>query len=162
MRTTMNTTILLASACLLTLAPLSHAESVYKSVDADGNITYSSTPPAEAVDTVPVKLDQDVSAERKQQAAKLERQLEQSAKSATKDVERRRTKQASKIDQSEQSVERAKQALEQARIQQTDDWQGKAGGGRRLKPSYFERVEKAQAAVEAAEDDLSKTRRDAH
>ncbi len=47
-------TLLLAGA--LGFPSVLVAEEIYKSVDADGNVTYSSAPPAEAVDTQPVSI----------------------------------------------------------------------------------------------------------
>jgi multidrug resistance efflux pump len=152
---------LLTTLCCFVGWPLaSGAEPVYKSIDAEGNVTYSATPTTQAVTTTPINIDPAPSAERKQQAIQRQQEWQRSARDASNAINSRREQRAQALEQAKQALEQARQSLAEASVQQTDDWQGKAGGGRHLKASYFARVQQAQAAVELAERNLARARRD--
>jgi hypothetical protein len=136
------------------------AEAVYKSVDADGKITYSSTPPpagsAREVEELqilpgPTSAEEDAAARRERALEGVEQKRE-NERAAT---EKRR---GAAIAAAQQDLIRAKADLEQAKIQGDGDWQYLVSGGRVLSGSYFERIADAEAKVEAAEKALQRTR----
>jgi len=59
---------ILAGCMLALLAGTAAAEQIYKSVDADGNVTFSSQPPADALDVDEVKVQPGPSAAEQQAA----------------------------------------------------------------------------------------------
>ncbi len=136
------------------------AEEIYKSVDADGNVTYSSVPTAEAVETQAVSVPDAPTAAQQQEAIQRERQLQQAADNLARDRSARDSQRGSAVQDAENARDQAKVQLEQALVKQDRDWQGLAGGGRRLKESYFERVRNAQENLRQTEESLSKARRD--
>lgn len=126
-------------------------ETVFRSVDAAGNVTFSATPPptgtARQVEEVQILPGPTPEA---QEAA------DQRVRALMEETERRREARAAaqapddERAAAEQELQQALQDLEEARIQRDDDWQQIAGGGRFLAPRYFERVEQAEQRVEAA------------
>lgn len=135
------------------------ADTLYRSVDEHGNVTYSQRPPAEAEEVEPIQVQPGPDRERRQEAKSRAQALQRAAQRAE---DARREQAADRHDEilaAEEALRRARERLEKARIQREDDWQGLAGGGRRLKPSYHQRVQAAEAQVEAAEKRLHDARR---
>lgn len=133
---------------------------VYKSTDAEGNVTYSANPPAAqsaVVEEVPIAEppSEDRQREASRRARDVERQVERSELERQKKAKERNTT----AETAEKALEEARAALEQAKIKTLDDWQTIAAGGRVVKQSYFDRVERAEAKVKAAEDALKKAGR---
>ena len=78
---TPSTPLLAASLCALTLqlsTPPVVAQEVFKSVDAQGNVVYSDSPPAAAVETQTLEIAPGPTTEQVEQAQELTRQLKQS------------------------------------------------------------------------------------
>jgi hypothetical protein len=142
--------------------PVAVAQTVYKSVDAEGNVTYSSTPAPEAVDIEAVDVPEGPSDAERQEAMAREQALQKKAESLKQDLQGSQEQKSEKVDEAEERLAAAKERLEQARVKEESDWQTIAGegAGRFLKESYFERVRKAEEDVRQAERDLAKARRD--
>ena len=139
---------------------LALAEEIFKSVDADGNVTYSSVPPGEAVDTQTVSVPDAPSEEQQQEAVQRDKQLQGAADSLAQERSARDKQRSGTVQDAEKARDQAKAQLERAQVKQDSDWQGLAGGGRRLKESYFERVRNAEEELRQAEEAVSKARRD--
>lgn len=151
----------LSLACLsLLFLSSAGAQTVYKSVDAQGNVTYSSTPPPpdhrETVETLHI-APPPPEAERTRATERLRRLEVESTRS---DLERQEAekKKTTSISAAEAELQKARDALENAKIQGDDDWQYLARGGRVLKQSYLDRVEQAAQRVREAEETLRKAR----
>ncbi|MCG6861315.1 MAG: DUF4124 domain-containing protein [Chromatiaceae bacterium] len=136
------------------------AQTVYKSVDADGKVTYSAAPPpdaaAEMVEKVPIApgpTDQQRSA-----AENRTKELESVTESAEQEREAQDTESAEAASSAEQELRRARIALQEAQIQGDDDWQYLASGGRVLKQSYLDGVAEAKRRVQEAEKALRSAR----
>ena len=136
------------------------AETIYKSVDAEGRVTYSSEPPAKAVDTQTVTLPKAPSETDQEAAIEREKELQKAADEVTSERAAETSKRRQAASSAERALEHEQRRLEEAKVMHDSDWQGKAGGGRRLKESYFERVEKAEERVRQAEEKAGKARRD--
>jgi hypothetical protein len=152
-------------ACLSSALSASAADviyKIYKSVDAQGNITYSATPPDSAVRTSEIPVEAGPSEADRREAEQRERQLERAATRAKTDLDVGRARRVSRVTAAEQELELARSRLEEARTQHDTDWQGLVQGGRHLKAEYFARVEAAEEAVRQAEEALTKARRDAN
>ncbi len=146
---------------LLLLGPASSmADAVYKSVDGAGNVTYSSTPPGGSVHSENLAVPPPPTPEQQQEATRIERRMQGLSRNAVRGVERDSSQSRQRVTQAEAQLQAARTALEQASIKTDDDWQNLAQGGRHLKESYFQRVSDAEAAVQKAEEELAKARRD--
>lgn len=134
------------------------AEEIFKSIDAQGNVTYSAKPPpagsGEQVQTLtidpgPTNADQNAAHKRQLDA---EQELQRNSNASAK------TRQSQEVSAAQQALIQAKAELEQAKIQTDDDWQYLATGGRVLSQSYFSRIAAAEAQVEAREKALQQAR----
>lgn len=149
----------LAVAVGMTLALGVTAQQVYRSVDQHGNVTFSSTPPPEAKEVAPVNIDAGPTPAQRQDAMEREQRLQEAVRGLDAERAEERRSRQSDISQAERALASARRELDTARVMRDEDWQGLAGGGRRLKPSYYQRVEQAETAVRAAEAELSRARR---
>jgi len=154
------TTALIAIALLAISTGPARAQHVYKSVDADGNVTYSEIPPGEGsarevqeIDLLPGPSPED------QQAAHQRLRSHSAASQALSQQRKADDKaRAAAVSAAQQELIRARAQLEQAKIPGDGDWQHLAKGGRVLKPSYYERLTAAQDKVAAAEKALDAAR----
>lgn len=127
---------------------------VYKSVDADGNITYSSSPPAEqrGQQVEEVKLAPGPSQQEVEAANKRLQDIERAEYEQNKQRQQQQAEQSKAKESADSELRRAQQDLEQAKIQRDSDWQYLQQGGRVLRQSYFDRVKAAEARVSKARD----------
>jgi hypothetical protein len=136
------------------------AQTVYKSVDSQGRVTYSSSPPPEAatemVEAVP--LAPGPTPEQQQEAAKRARDLEAITRAEDAQRQAQTKKGTTAATEARQELRDAQIALQEARIQGDDDWQYLAAGGRVLKQSYLDRVDAAEKRVKQAEKALRSAR----
>jgi predicted nucleic acid-binding Zn ribbon protein len=152
---------LLIASTALAIPGLLPAEQVYKSIDAQGNVTYSSTPPSDAdiqrIETleVPAGPTPEEQAAAEARARELEAQASQREAELTQPTRQR----ASSVAQAEQALQEARQALAEAQERESpEDWQTLASGGRVPSAAYLQRVQEAQEQVQAAEEALRKAR----
>jgi hypothetical protein len=158
----MNSRHRLAIAALsLCFAGTTGAQTVYKSVDEQGRVTYSSSPPPAAAEDMVEKVEiaPGPTQQQKRDAVQRARELQ----SSNRNAEQQRREQLERRSQSAFAADRelreARIALEEARIQSDDDWQYLAAGGRVLKQSYLDRVNAAERRLQQAEKAASDARR---
>ena len=150
----------LAGVALLSVAAAGVADGVYKTVDESGNVTYSATPPDDAIRSESVAVPPPPSKAQQQEARRIERQIQGTTERTLKSLEQARRRDAKQIEEAKARLQAARNSLEKAKTKSQADWQYLAQGGRVLKQSYFRRVEAAEKAVEQAEEALAKARRD--
>ena len=158
---TMNTQCRVTIATItLVCACTAAAETVYKSVDADGKVTYSESPPPDAAPLMVEEVPIAPGPTDEQQNAADERikELESETKSAEQEREARAAESAEATSKAEEELRNAEIALQEAQIQGDDDWQYLAAGGRVLKQSYLDRVAEAERRVQQAEKALRNAR----
>ena len=136
------------------------SETVYKSVDADGNVTYASSPTEQSIKSKPITVPLGPTDEQRQEAEQIEKRLENAATQRRQDLAVARNQRTGSLQEAEQSLAEAKADLEETKIIQDSDWQFLGGGGRHLKESYLQRVQQAEERVRAAEQELASVRRD--
>jgi len=143
-------TILFVFACAAT------AQTVYKSVDARGRVTYSSSPPPdvseETLEEIPIAPGP--TEEQRQAAAERAKELQATMHNAEKQQREQTSETAQSRSEAERGLRNARIALQEARIKGDDDWQYLAAGGRVLKQSYLDRVKDAERRVKDAEEGL--------
>lgn len=133
-----------------TLAAPAAAQNVFKSVDETGNVTYSSSVPADAVQSEAVKITPPPpSATTEEAQAKADEAVEAAKELAAED-EARKAEKAAETQAKNELVAAAEQNLEDAKIIRDDDWQNLQGGGRVLNEGYHKRVREAEAMVQGA------------
>jgi TolA-binding protein len=147
-------TVSLLAACAAT------AQSVYKSVDAQGRVTYSSSPPSTAAgETVEkVRIAPGPTERQQREAARRANDLEAGMRDAERQKQEQTAKRSQATSDAERELRKARIALEEAQIKGDDDWQYLATGGRVLKQSYLDRVDAAERRVQKAEKSLRSAR----
>lgn len=149
----------IAVIALLAACPAT-AQTVYKSVDAQGRVTYSSTPPpaetGELVERVPI--EPGPTEQQQQEATQKAKELEATTNSALQQRQAQGDQRASTASVAEKELRKAQIALEEAQIKGDGDWQTLATGGRVLKQSYLDRVQSAEQRVREAENSVRNAR----
>jgi len=144
-----------ATVMLLVLAAAADVQTaqVYKSVDKEGNVTYSEEPPP-GVEAQPVAIETHPTQERRQEAEDVRLRMLQEGQ----EVDRQLAQQRQRREALHIELERAEQALVEARRRLDDGMEplpgervGTVSGKSRLREEYFARVERLKDAVKAAE-----------
>jgi hypothetical protein len=147
--------IFLACA-LLTQAAI--GEEIYRTVDEEGNVTFTDTPAADDTSAQPVALPPGPSKESLREAEQRQRKIQDAAEASERQrLQEKRVSQA-RIEAAVKRLEEAEAELAEARVIKDEDRQNLAGGKRRIHPDYFERVKQAEAVVEAARKALREAR----
>ncbi len=144
--------------CLLLLPVFSvaNAETVYRSVDEAGQVTYSDTPGKGRSDVV--KMPSGPSQEAKRETQARDKEIRDAANKAGRQRQSGDQQRAVNISEAERNLQAAEARLGYAKILRDEDRQSTAGGGRRIRPEYFERIKQEEAAVEVARKKLQQAR----
>ncbi len=158
------TTGLRAAACIALWGAFpvcAPADAIFKSVDAEGRVTYSSTPPAagSAKRVEEMQIAPTPPSAGGASPAQRARTPDSGAEERQRLREAAAKERSERIAAAQQDLIRAKAELEQAKIQGDGDWQYLVRGGRVLSESYFQRITAAEARVQAAEKALQGARR---
>jgi hypothetical protein len=160
-----HSTAILLAVLWCAAAPDLGAEAVYKSVDSEGNVTYSGTPPpagtAREVEELAIDPDPEPDPESGNPNTGIPdaQGPEPSGQERSSAAAEARAQRQDAVSAAQQDLIRAKAELEQAKIPGDGDWQWLVRGGRVLSAAYFERVAAAESRVEAAEQALQAARR---
>lgn len=153
---------LLCAALALLLAGSAAAETVYRHVDADGNVSFSSKPPktGEKAEAVEIDTNRNVIAPEstptteRLEAAERERYWQQKQAETQKQQESNAQVQAA-----EAQLRQAREAQQAGQALQPGDLIGKQGGGTRPSAQRSERLQRLDAELKAAEENLERVRR---
>lgn len=148
----------LPAVALLLLTGAAGAQQVFRSIDADGNVTFSSSPPSPnsgaRVDTI--TLAPGPTPEQRAAAEERMRQIEAEAERITQDRAARRAQQQSDVQGAREALRQAEAELVKAQERGDGDWQTLATGGRVPSAAYDDRVEQAEQRVQEARDALNR------
>jgi hypothetical protein len=135
---------------LLLLAAISQPATAdaLRSVDKDGNITFSDAPIAGSIESETINIDATPPSRDSLNASQREAQAIIDKANRIDTGNKHETQQGPST---KQRVESARKELEASKVVREGDRQGKAGGGTRLTPGYHERVRKAEQALKDAE-----------
>jgi hypothetical protein len=143
----------LVVACIGFSASQLSAQTVYKSVDEKGNVTYSENPPASGKDgkirstkELPIDPNQNVVPAIVPLNLPPLNTEQQNAGTAGND--------ADEVSQARAALEEAEAQLKAGADVQPGDFMGKAGGGVRPSPERLQRLEELQRQVEEARKNL--------
>jgi hypothetical protein len=144
-------------ACAL-LAQAVIGEEIYRTVDEEGNVTFTDTPAADDASAQPVALPPGPSKESLQESEQRQRKLREAAETSARQREQEKRASQVRIKAAEERLAEAEADLAEAKVIKDEDRQSLAGGRRRIHPDYFERVKQAEAAVEEARKTLREAR----
>ncbi|KOR27378.1 hypothetical protein TI04_13440 [Achromatium sp. WMS2] len=125
---------------------------VYKSVDAYGNVTFSTEEPSNAVSTEEIAAPPMPNPKDVQHTNQEQQRLHQTYIHLKTAREQQVVKQQQQIQAAQAALERALVLRAQAQDPTDQDWQYTGHGRRFLKSSYFERIQDADTAVQAAQN----------
>lgn len=134
------------------------AGEVYRSVDAEGNVTYTDTPPGTDTKIERVDIHPGPS-----EASRLDTERRNAAirKAMEQARSKRMKKEASheeRLTNARKQLDEAEDALKQSKELVDDDRQHMTGGRSRIKPEYFERIKEAEEKVEEARKNYKEIR----
>ncbi len=107
-----------------------HAQTVYKSVDAQGRVTYSQSPPVAATDVEAVTVRESTGGAAPEQAQQLRQEVERQAAEGQRQREAQKERKAAAVADAERRLQRARDGLDAAERRGDGDWQTLTGGAR--------------------------------
>ena len=146
-------------AVMLAASSLPSLAEVLRSVDKDGNVTFSDQPVPGSVESTSVIIDapppsrQDVR-KSEQQAQKMIRQADQVGQEIDSSIADRNAN----IKAAQMNLDSASAHLRDAQVVRAGDRQALAGGGNRLRPEYLQRVQDAEQQVMDAQKKLNEAK----
>ncbi|MEW8029374.1 MAG: DUF4124 domain-containing protein [Candidatus Thiodiazotropha sp.] len=154
----MDIRIIFLASLIVALPALLQAGDVYRSVDAEGNVTYTDTPPKTDGSVEKIEIQSGPS-----EASRLDTEERNAA--IRKAMEEARAKRLERKASREERLSKAREELEDAEadLKRTkelgdDDRQYLSGGRSRIKPEYFDRIKEAEDKVEAARKNFKEIR----
>jgi len=151
-------TILMMLGTLMTTALHLAADEIYRSVDAEGNVTFTDSPEAgdrsaEKMEILPGPSPSSI------EESKLR---QQEIRRAADQAQRKRLDQlqgeSEQLSEARKALAEAEARLAEAKVIKDEDRQNVVGGKRRINPAYFERIKAAEAEVKAARKRLREAR----
>lgn len=128
---------------------------LYKTVDEDGNVTFTDTPPADSdAEQIEIRNDRNVVP-----SDDIRRSIEeQNQLRAQQETEKKRELERWKLryDKAQQELKAAEQAHEDAQVLGEGDVMGSAMGGARPSEAWIERLEQSEKNLEAAQQAVRK------
>lgn len=150
-KTMRRATVFLLLMCIFPFAA-AEQETVYRSVEPDGTVTYSAWPPTDARKVEPVRIDTLSPEQRRAVESLREEEREENAAVSERMVkrERRLTGADESVTRAIERLNAAELALKQGRAPLPAERIGTAGGRSRLTEAYFERLSQLEKAIEDA------------
>ena len=147
-------------ALLLMSSAAVAATTLYKTVDEQGNISYSDVPPGDTRDVEEIDIKQgDMNV---LPSEDVQQQIEQQKQLDKQDADRQRADNKDwqqRYEQAQAELSAAEQTLESAREINEGDTVGSAYGGARPNADWIERLERAEADVADKQQQLDQIKR---
>ncbi len=137
---------------------MSLAAEIYRMVDESGQVIFTDSPPKDASQVERVDLPPGPSPGSIRAAETRNKAIREQLKQVQKQRSRQTRSRNERIQQAERKLAEAELRLTEAKTLKDEDRQSLAGGKRRIRPEYFEKIKKAEEAVEAAKKNLQKVR----
>ena len=148
--------VAVVGAALALVSFATRAEMVYKSVAADGSVTYSSHPLPDAKQVTPIDI-RTLSPEERRAADRVRKETEATLSKDFTDREDAWRKADAEIRNATEELKAAEAALESGREPAENEWIGNAGGrGTRLTEGYFARLKGLEDQVAQAKAKLDR------
>jgi hypothetical protein len=130
-------------------------ETIYRSVDKQGNVTYTNIPSSVNESSVRVELPAAPSAESLQESKQRNSEIQRAAKEAQEKRLREKRQKQDRIKAAEKRLQEAEARLDKAKVIRDEDRESLTNGKRRIRSDYFARVKQAKEAVDEARKALS-------
>jgi hypothetical protein len=134
---------------------------ITRSVDSQGNVTFSDEPVPGSVESTPVIIDTPP-APSMQEINESEQQAQEMINRANLNQQERDSRSADRnagIQAAQMNLDAAEAHLEEVKVVRGGiDTQGLAGGGTRLRPEYVQRLQEAEQQVKDAQKQLDATK----
>jgi len=147
-------------AVMLAASSLPTLSEVLRSVDKNGNVTFSDQPVPGSVEETPVVIDAPPPS--RQEVSESEQEAQETIKKANQigqETESGSFDRAASIKAAEMNLDSATAHLREAQVVGEGDRQALAGGGSRLTPAYLQRVQDAEQQVMEAQQKLAAAKR---
>lgn len=158
----MNKSRALCAAIALLFVAGANAETVYRRVDANGNVTYSSAPPKAGEKAEAVEIDPNRNVVTPHSTPETER-LESEERSRywqnQQESQQQQQDRDAQISSAEARLEQARAMQEAGQALQPGDLIGKQSGGTRPSQQRTDRLQRLEDDVKAAEENLERVRR---
>lgn len=143
---------------LVLVLPLTLTAEVYRTVDEQGNVTYTDSPQADPQKIEKVEIQPGPSEESISDTMERNRAIRKAMEEAQEKRLEKSTARKDRLAKAEQEVEEAEKQLAAMEELGEDDRQHLQGGKSYIRPEYFERVKKAQRELDEAKKRLKKLR----
>ena len=144
-----------AALALLPGAAGAAGQTIYKSWEPDGRVSYAAQPEPNATKVERIDI-QTLSPEQRRAAHRLLQMDQATIKQGYAILQREWTKVDSEITRAQKALAHAEQALRKGRTPLPGERRGLAHGGSRLDAEYFARIKHLEDAVNAARERLDK------
>jgi len=134
------------------------AEEIYRSVDAQGNVTYTDSPTAGDMSFEKVEVPPSPSPASIQESELRHQEIRRAADQAQRKRLGEAQNENEQLTQARKALAEAEARLTEAKIIKDEDRQNLAGGRRRINPEHFDRLKAAEMEVEAARKHLREVR----
>ncbi|MBT2970201.1 MAG: DUF4124 domain-containing protein [Candidatus Thiodiazotropha sp. (ex Ctena orbiculata)] len=141
-------TILLA-ACIF-LPTWLQAGDVYRTVDAEGNVTYTDSPPAVDASAEKIEIHPGPSEASRLDTVRRNAAIRKAVEEAQAERLEKEAAHDARLSQARKELEEAEENLKKSKEIGDDDRQYFTGGRSRIRPEYFDRLKEAEGKVEAA------------
>ena len=147
-------------AVMLAASSLPTLSEVLRSVDKNGNVTFSDQPVPGSVEATPVVIDAPPPS--RQEVSESEQEAQETIRKANQigqETEAGSFDRAAAIKAAQMNLDSATAHLREAQVVGEGDRQALAGGGSRLTPAYLQRVQDAEQQVMDAQQKLDAAKR---
>jgi multidrug resistance efflux pump len=148
----------LLASFILVLPALLQGADVYRTVDDEGNVTYTDTPVKAGNKIEKIEIQPGPSAESRLDTEKRNAAIRKAMEEARSKRLEKETSKQDRLSKARKELEAAEADLKRTKQIGDDDRQSLSGGRSRITPAYFERVKEAEKKVEEARKNLKETR----
>ncbi|MES9854654.1 MAG: DUF4124 domain-containing protein [Candidatus Thiodiazotropha sp. L084R] len=132
------------------VAPLALQADVFRTVDEEGNVTYTDSPSANPSKVEKIEIAPGPSEESISNTMERNNAIRKAMEEAREKRLEARTSSQGRLEEAKKAVDEAEKKLSQMEEMGDDDRQTLQGGKSFIKPEYYERVKKAQQELDEA------------
>ncbi|MES9939679.1 MAG: DUF4124 domain-containing protein [Candidatus Thiodiazotropha sp. 6PLUC2] len=134
----------------MVVVPLTLQAEVFRTVDEEGNITYTDSPSANPSEVEKIEIHPGPSEESISEAMERNKAIRKAMEEAREKRLEAQTSGKERLGEAKKEVEEAEKRLSEMQEIGDDDRQTLQGGKSFIKPDYYERVKKAEKELEEA------------
>jgi hypothetical protein len=146
----MDIRFLLLALNLLTLPAQSLAGDVYRSVDVDGNVTYTDAPPVTETKVEKIEIHPGPSEASRLDTERRNNAIRKAMEEARAERLKKEASRQERLTKAREELKDAEDVLKRSKELGEGDRQYLSGGKSRIRPEYFERIKEAEDKVEEA------------